>query len=123
MADMVTIERDIHLQTRRLTLDVIQYIAQKIAHHISPQQIILFGSYARGEASEDSDLDLFIIQDSQATNREVRRKIEILLWGREFGVDLIVRKPEEIALNVLDNNPFYTEHLLKEGLVLYERAT
>jgi UTP:GlnB (protein PII) uridylyltransferase len=70
---------------------------------------------------DDSDLDLFIIQDSQVPNRQVRRRIEYLLWGRKFGVDLIVRRPEEVARNVADGNPFYTRHILKEGRVLYER--
>ena len=65
--------------------------------------------------------DLFIIQDSKTSNREVRRRIETLLWGRRFSMDLIVRKPEEVARNVADGNPFYTRHILTEGQVLYER--
>ena len=37
------------------------------------------------------------------------------------GVDLIVRRPEEVERNVADGNPFYTQHILSEGEVLYER--
>ncbi len=115
------LQRDARLQTRHITPELMRYIVDKIARGVAPQRIILFGSLARGEATEASDLDLFVIQDSPASNREVRRRIEGLLWGRRFGVDLIVRRPEEVARNVADGNPFYTRHILGEGKVLYER--
>ena len=114
-------QRDSRLQTRHLTPDLITYVVEKIIHTIAPKRIILFGSQARGNATESSDLDLFIIQDSHTSNRTVRRQIEALLYGRRFGVDLIVRKPEEVARNIADNNPFYIYHLLTKGRVLYER--
>ncbi len=120
MAEEV-IEQDERLNTRQVTPELIAYIVEKIVREVAPQRIIMFGSRARGEARDDSDLDLFVIQDSQTANRQVRRRIERLLWGREFSVDLIVRTPEEVARNVEDHNPFYTRHILKEGRVLYER--
>ncbi len=116
------LQPDVRLQMRTITPDLITYVVRKIAEGVGPRQIILFGSYARGEATVSSDLDLLVVQDSKATNREVRREIEYLLWGRHFGLDLIVRSPEEVARNVADNNPFYTRHLLAEGKVLYERS-
>ena len=114
---------DARLETRHVSPELIAYVVDKIVRGVAPRRIILFGSRARGEATETSDLDLFVIQDGRAPNRQVRREIERLLWGRRFGVDLIVRKPEEVARNVADGNPFYTHHLLKEGQVLYERPT
>ncbi len=116
------IEQDERLNTREITSELIAYIVEKIVREVAPQRIIMFGSRARGEARDDSDLDLFVIQDSQTANRQVRRQIEYLLWGRRFAVDLIVRTPEEVERNVKDNNPFYTRHILKEGRMLYERA-
>ncbi len=115
------LQRDARLQTRQLTPELIDYIVDKIVRGIAPQRIILFGSRAQGKATDTSDLDLFIIQDSPASNREVRRRIESLLWGRRFGVDLLVRRPEEVARNLADGNPFYTRHIFGEGRVLYER--
>lgn len=117
------LQPDPRLQTRQISPDLIAYIVNKIVQAVTPQRIILFGSCARGEATPTSDLDLFVIQNSRASNRQVRREIERLLWGRRFGIDLIVRTPEEVARNVADGNPFYTRHLLKEGQVLYERPT
>jgi predicted nucleotidyltransferase len=114
-------KRDVRLRTSQVTPELMAYIAEKIACEIAPQRIILFGSYARGEAVVDSDLDLFVIQDSQLTNSQIRRQIEYLLWGRRFSLDLIVRTPAEVMRNIEDNNPFYTQHIFKEGRVLYER--
>jgi len=121
MQQVSQLEQDPRLQTKQVTPELIAYIVQKIARGVAPQRIILFGSYARGEAVQTSDLDLFIVQDSVMSNREMRRQIEYLLWGRRFGVDLVVRRPEEVARNVNDGNPFYTHHILGEGRVLYER--
>jgi predicted nucleotidyltransferase len=115
-------KQDNRLQTQRITPELIAYIVEKIACGVAPKQIILFGSRARDEASATSDLDLFVIQDSSQTNREVRRQIEALLLGRWFSIDLIVRQPEEVARNIADGNPFYTQDILGEGKVLYERA-
>lgn len=114
-------KQDPRLQTKQVTPELITYIVEKIARGVAPRQIILFGSRARGEAAQTSDLDLFIVQDTEISNREVRRQIESLLWGRRFGVDLIVRRPEEVEQNVADGNPFYTRHILEEGRVLYEQ--
>ena len=115
------LRRDPRLQTQQVTPELIAYIVEKIAREVAPRRIILFGSYARGDAVPTSDVDLFIIQDRDLSNREMRRQIERLLWGRRFGMDLIVRKPEEVERNVNDGNPFYTQSILREGRVLYER--
>jgi predicted nucleotidyltransferase len=120
---MTNLEQDPRLQTGHVTSDLIAYIVEKIAREVAPRRIILFGSHARGEAAPTSDLDFLIVQDSELSNRQVRRWVEHLLWGRRFGVDLIVRRPEEVERNVADHNPFYTHHILGEGRVLYERPT
>ncbi len=115
------LKTDERLNTRQITPELINYIVEKIVREVAPVQIILFGSRARGSARADSDIDLFIVHDSQTTNRLLRRKIDGLFWGRRFGVDLIVRSPDDVKFNIEDNNPFYTRHIFKEGKVLYER--
>jgi len=44
--------------------DKISEIVNKIAFGYNPEKIILFGSYAAGNPSEDSDLDLFVIKET-----------------------------------------------------------
>jgi predicted nucleotidyltransferase len=105
-----------------ITPEVIDALKQRIVAGIDPQQIIMFGSQARGDATAGSDIDLLVVQDTSQSDREVRRRIERLLLDRRFGLDLIVRTPEEVALNLADGNPFYTEHIFGDGVVLYDRT-
>jgi len=80
------------LNTEKITPKLVQYIVDKIVREIQPKKIILFGSYARGDFSKDSDLDLFIVvEEGEESSRLIRRKIDALLWGRRFPVDLVVR--------------------------------
>ena len=115
------IQRDVKLSTSEVTDGLIKYIIDKIVSEIHPDKIILFGSYARGTATKDSDLDLFIIKDGKVENREIRRQIDLLLFGRRFGVDIIVRKPQEVEANLRDYNPFYVYHIFRDGRVVYDR--
>jgi predicted nucleotidyltransferase len=107
-------------ETRRQD-DRIGHLRRTIVQAIDPQQIVLFGSHARGEARANSDVDLLVVHDTDQTNREVRRRIEQLFLDRRFGLDLLVRTPEDVRRNVADRNPFYTHDIFEEGRVLYER--
>jgi predicted nucleotidyltransferase len=111
------------LAVTSITPEVIDAVTHRIVAGVNPQLIVLFGSQARGDANEASDLDLLVVQDSGQSDRETRRRIERLLLDRRFGLDLIVRTSEEVARNLQDGNPFYTDHIFGDGIVLYERAT
>lgn len=116
-------EPDPRLRTRDITPELVAYVVEKIVRGVAPQRVILFGSRGRGQQTEGSDLDLFVIQDTGRPSRVVRREIEQLLWGRRFAVDLIVVTPEQVERNVADGNPFYTRHIFREGKVLYDRRS
>ncbi len=118
---MKVLEKDSNLKASHLTDILINYIVDKIVSSIQPEKILLFGSYARGDSDKNSDLDLLVIKDSQQKNREIRREIDRLLTGRRFSIDILVRKPAEVAENLKDRNPFYLHHIFKDGKVLYER--
>lgn len=114
-------EIDNKLRAEKITPELIDYIVEKIAREIKPEKIILFGSYARGDFSQVSDLDLFIIKDSaRESSRAIRRKIDALLRGRRFSVDILVRRPADVEWNLKAKNPFYLHHIFKDGKVLYE---
>ena len=112
---------DRRLNTEKVTPKLINYIVGKIVQEIQPEKIILFGSYAKDDSNENSDLDLFIIKDGEESSRIMRRKVEALLWGRRFPVDIIVRKPNEVEWNFRAKNPFYLYHIFRDGKVLYEK--
>jgi len=86
----------------------------------SPEKIILFGSYARGEEDEYSDLDFVIIKNTK--KRFIERLIEVAkLIDNELGsVDIFVYTPEEFQKMVESGNPFI-ERVIKEGKIVYER--
>lgn len=104
-----------------ITTEAIAAICQTIVDAIHPVQIIMFGSQADGTARPDSDLDLFIIHDLPLPSRQVRRQVGQLFLHRPFGMDLLVRSQEQVAANLADHNPFYTEHIFKRGVILYDR--
>lgn len=109
------------LQSDRVTPEVIEYVWRKITEAINPVKIILFGSQAEGTSDKTSDLDIFVIHDLPQPSRQVRRQLGRLFLHRRFGLDLIVRNLEQVNANLEDRNPFYTEHLFKRGVVLYDR--
>ncbi len=115
------IHEDPRLATRELTPDLLEYIIQKVVAAISPQKIILFGSWARGNVGPESDLDLFIVYDGDENERLVRRKVDLLFWGREFGMDILVSRPEEVQMRLRSREPFYLYHIFRDGQVVYER--
>jgi predicted nucleotidyltransferase len=114
---------DEKVRTNKITPELIDYIVEKIVREIQPEKIILYGSYARGDYHKDSDLDLFIIKDSEESDRMLRRKVDRLFNGRLFSLDIRVRKPSEVAWNFRAQNPFYLHHIFKDGKVLYDKNT
>ncbi len=84
-----------------------------------PEKIILFGSMARGDADEYSDIDLIVIKDTK--QRFVRRLVEITEFSPlDVGVDVLVYTPKELEAMLAEGNPFI-EKALEEGKVLYEK--
>ena len=76
----------------------IQAIVARIVTGYAPDKIILFGSYAHGTPTENSDLDLLIIEQN-AKGRRPERSIVVrqLLWGTDApAMDISIRMPVEI---------------------------
>lgn len=82
------------------------------------RKAIVFGSVARGEADEWSDLDLVIIHDTTRPFLERYRDFEDIynVWPR---LDLLVYTPAELAELQREERPFI-EHVLREGVVVHE---
>ena len=93
---------------------------KRIASELKPEKIILFGSYAYGNPTPDSDVDLFII--IKGDKRQNLLSASLLLYPREFPVDIIVKTPEEVEMDLKGgkDNSFFTRELIKKGIVLYD---
>lgn len=94
-------------------------VTDKIVKEFNPEKIILFGSYAWGEPTEDSDVDLFVIKKTENT-RETARKIDGLIFPRPFPIDLIVYDPERVEY-WKNRGDFFIKDILAKGKILYAR--
>ena len=85
-----------------------------------PEKVILFGSYARGDFDEFSDIDLIVIKNTE--QRFFQRLVEVMAFvPREVAADIFVYTPQEFQTMVDSGNPFI-EQALKDGKVLYEKT-
>jgi uncharacterized protein len=97
-------------------------ITQKVIQAFRPKNIILFGSYAYGKATADSDLDLLIIMESQDRPAERIRKVSDLFDPRSLPMDFIVLTPDEVQHRLSGFDPFL-EEVFEKGQMLYGAET
>ena len=106
------------LPAHLLTPEFLREIAQKITQALHPKKIILFGSYAYGNPSSDSDLDLLVIMETRDRPAERKRKVSDLFDPRPLPMDFIVLTPVELRRRLSGFDPFL-EEILEKGQVLY----
>mgnify|MGYP000854533340 CR=1 FL=1 len=98
----------------------IKRVCAQIAREFRPQRIILFGSYAYGEPTPDSDVDLLVVMplEGRAMDKavEISRRLE-----HRFPIDLLVRSPEELRQRLAWND-FFLREATEKGVVMYDAA-
>ena len=96
---------------------------KKIVRELRPEKIILFGSYAQGNPTPDSDVDLLVIMETDGDKKERYRAVSMQLYPRQVPVDIIVKTPHEIeeAFRGGKDNSFFIREIIKKGKVLYDR--
>lgn len=103
-----------------ITEEQIQAIVRRIVEGYQPDRIILFGSYAYGTPTEDSDLDLLVIKSS-----DERKKWKRIVDVRCAAADSSNPAMDVIVLNAAEetrarNIRFIVEHVaLRDGRILY----
>src|SRR5262249_2403583 len=104
----------------RVTAADIRHVVDQIVERFHPAKIWLFGSFAYGTPTPDSDVDLLIAMDTSLRN--VQQAVEIRkAVAFPFPVDLLVRTPQQIAERLALGDVFFHEVLTK-GIVLHETA-
>ena len=104
------------------TLDTIRQALSPALEASNARRAIVFGSYARGDANEYSDLDLIIVADTDKRFPQRHKDYRPVFrswdpWGKSL--DLLIYTPEELELMRVRKNPFICA-ALQEGVVVYE---
>jgi len=95
-------------------------IVNKITRNYDPDKIILFGSYAKGNATEDSDLDFIIIKKTNLPKHKRGREVRRFLLGLMVPMDFKIYTPKEFEYEM--NSKFsFLSSVIKNSKVIYER--
>lgn len=108
---------------RDLMTRYVNEIKQIYGSHL--RQVILYGSYARGDFHKDSDVDIMILLDiSDMEIKSYRHQLSHVTYDFNMDYDLDIKpiaKSEDHFLKWVENYPFYA-NVSKEGVTLYEVA-
>ena len=91
---------------------------------LEPEKVILFGSYAYGTPTEESDIDILIIKDSEKKKvrelrLEARKMLRSIIAKNHVGIDIVLDSSERITDRIkLIKDQFY-EEVMTKGKVIY----
>lgn len=113
--------RDPRYPVHRIADQLLPYL-QVLVEQFHPEQVILFGSYAYGEPTKDSDVDLLVVKEisnssvSDATS--IRRAVRHLRHSiANLPLDIMVRAPHDWKQRIESGGSFHTE-IAQRGLRL-----
>jgi len=98
---------------------IFEEIRDAIIAEINPDKIILFGSYARGDNNEHSDIDLLILKRNPGNVRQVASKIYLCLRFVQKPLDIFVMDTD-LYYESINRNGLIYKTINKEGQMLYE---
>ena len=95
-------------------------IVKRIALNYNPDKIILFGSYANGTYSENSDLDFILVKETNAPKHKRGIEVRRLFYGFTIPMDFKIYTTSEFN-SELSNQFSFLSSAIKESKILYER--
>ena len=107
--------------TFMINTEQIQELGQQIGQRLPAERVVLFGSYAQGEASEDSDIDLLVVAKTTLLPSQRYAAVRRLLADYPAAFDIVVKTPEEYERwrSVVNHIVYFAD---KYGKVLYDRS-
>ena len=104
-------------------MDIIEEAIKRLKK-IDPQKIVLFGSYAYGKPTNQSDIDLFIVKDLEGKSRrdlEIEAKLQLvdLIMKNHIAFDIFIDSSESIEQKI-EKDSFYQE-IFSKGKILYAK--
>lgn len=102
---------------------VLNELIGKLKENYDPLKVILFGSHAYGEPTDDSDIDLFIVKNTDRRRSDRFVDVKRILYNSNIRVSIspLVYTKEELEERVKIGDDFILE-ILQKGVVLYEKA-
>ncbi len=104
-----------------ITQEIINDIKNTIIKYENPKKIILFGSYATGKATDDSDLDFMVIKQTDDKIYKRGRDLKWELADYPFEIDLLIKTPDEFS-KWSDIPISFNAKINNRGKVLYEQT-
>ncbi len=106
-----------------MIMDIETYLKEavtRIINNFNPEKIILFGSYAYGQPTVDSDMDIMIVMDTDEKPHKRAVSVRKILKGIGIPKDIIVKTPEEFERfkDIVGTIVYPAAH---KGKVIYER--
>ena len=99
--------------------ETIETAARLLVEAAHPEKIILFGSYARGDFTKHSDLDLLVILPGSVNQAEEMVRLRMVLRDIPMAIDMVVYSRDQVEeRRHLRGTMLY--HALYEGKVLYD---
>lgn len=100
--------------TRRVPRNQIETYCRVLAREFRPKKIILFGSYAYGKPTLNSDVDLVVVMPFRGS--DTTKVVQMLTRvGAPFPMDLLLWKPDRTK-----RTDYFTREVLSRGKVMYE---
>lgn len=96
----------------------IRELSEQIAREFHPHKIILFGSYAYGKPTWDSDVDLLVVMPFKGRPNRQAVKIRSRI-DTPVALELLVRTPQHISRRLAMGDSFMRD-IIARGKVVYE---
>jgi predicted nucleotidyltransferase len=106
--------------------DIIQFI-DLVAEVVDPDRIILFGSYAYGQPTDKSDLDLLVIKNGKDLSIDDEAKLDTAVYLKKKQLNIQIRydafflTDQQVERSVVNGGAFIAA--IQKGKVVYERST
>jgi predicted nucleotidyltransferase len=92
---------------------------------LDPERVILFGSYAHGNPTEDSDIDLYVVTKDEFVPGSFREKADLRLKVSELLLDLRLKYPVDLIVHTRpmyrefrNGGSFFSEEIFQRGVIL-----
>ena len=98
---------------KETVIDTVSKYADVVSKQLSPAAIILFGSYAKGEANDESDIDVAVVFNGFSGDW---LKTSSALWRLRRGISYDI---EPHLLDTTEDKSGFVQHVFKTGQIIY----